>query len=296
MHFLPDVYVPCEVSHGRRFNEATLAVRYNHLSVADVLDLTVDEALVLFKNHPAIRRSLDTLADVGLGYIALGQSSPTLSGGEAQRVKLSLELSKRDTGRTLYILDEPTTGLHFDDIKKLLRVLDRLVEGGNTVVVIEHNLDSDQDRRLGDRHGPGRRRRRRPHRRRRHARAGGCRRRELHGAIPSKAPGHDNSPPRSAIAPGLGGGGFGRPRCGVVGTMRMGRGSDSAGESRRTLFAYISWFSRIAAGRCLEAGARLLLQWTEPEWRDEIPVTGRLEAAWGRTRGRVSASLGRCVS
>jgi excinuclease ABC subunit A len=106
-----------------------------------VLDQTVEEALVLFKNHPTIRRALETLADVGLGYIALGQSSPTLSGGEAQRVKLSRELSKRSTGRTLYILDEPTTGLHFDDIKKLLRVLDRLVEGGNTVVVIEHNLD-----------------------------------------------------------------------------------------------------------------------------------------------------------
>ena len=141
MHFLPDVYVPCEVCHGRRFNEATLAVKYNGLSVADVLDLTVDEALQLFKNHPSIRRALETLADVGLGYIALGQSSPTLSGGEAQRVKLSRELAKRSTGRTLYILDEPTTGLHFDDIKKLLRVLDRLVEGGNTVVVIEHNLD-----------------------------------------------------------------------------------------------------------------------------------------------------------
>jgi excinuclease ABC subunit A len=141
MHFLPDVYVPCEVCHGHRFNEATLAVKYNGLSVADVLDLTVDEALQLFKNHPNLRRSLETLADVGLGYIALGQSSPTLSGGEAQRVKLSRELSKRSTGRTLYILDEPTTGLHFDDIRKLLRVLDRLVEGGNTVVVIEHNLD-----------------------------------------------------------------------------------------------------------------------------------------------------------
>jgi excinuclease ABC subunit A len=141
MHFLPDVYVPCEVCHGRRFNEATLAVKYNGLSVADVLDLTVDEALQLFKNHPNLRRSLETLADVGLGYIALGQSSPTLSGGEAQRVKLSRELSKRSTGRTLYILDEPTTGLHFDDIRKLLRVLDRLVEAGNTVVVIEHNLD-----------------------------------------------------------------------------------------------------------------------------------------------------------
>ena len=141
MHFLPDVYVPCEVCRGRRFNDATLAVKYNNLSVADVLDQTVDEALVLFKNHPTIRRALETLADVGLGYIALGQSSPTLSGGEAQRVKLSRELSKRSTGRTLYVLDEPTTGLHFDDIKKLLRVLDRLVEGGNTVVVIEHNLD-----------------------------------------------------------------------------------------------------------------------------------------------------------
>jgi excinuclease ABC subunit A len=141
MHFLPDVYVPCEVCQGRRFNEATLAVKYNGLSVADVLALTVDEALPLFKNHPNIRRALETLADVGLGYIALGQSSPTLSGGEAQRVKLSRELSKRSTGRTLYILDEPTTGLHFDDIRKLLRVLDRLVEGGNTVVVIEHNLD-----------------------------------------------------------------------------------------------------------------------------------------------------------
>jgi excinuclease ABC subunit A len=141
MHFLPDVYVPCEVCHGKRFNDATLQVKYNGLSIADVLDLTVDEALVLFKNHPLVRRALQTLADVGLGYIALGQSSPTLSGGEAQRVKLSRELSKRSTGRTLYILDEPTTGLHFDDIKKLLGVLDRLVQGGNTVVVIEHNLD-----------------------------------------------------------------------------------------------------------------------------------------------------------
>ena len=141
MHFLPDVYVPCEVCHGKRFNEATLQVKYNGLSVADVLDLTVDEALQLFKNHPQVRRALETLADVGLGYIALGQSSPTLSGGEAQRVKLSRELSKRSTGRTLYILDEPTTGLHFDDIRKLLAVLDRLVSAGNTVVVIEHNLD-----------------------------------------------------------------------------------------------------------------------------------------------------------
>ncbi|HEY5907343.1 MAG TPA: excinuclease ABC subunit UvrA, partial [Vicinamibacteria bacterium] len=141
MHFLPDVYVPCEVCNGKRFNDATLQVKYNGLSIADVLDLTVDEALVLFKNHPVVTRALTTLADVGLGYIALGQSSPTLSGGEAQRVKLSRELSKRSTGRTLYILDEPTTGLHFEDIQKLLRVLGRLVDAGNTVVVIEHNLD-----------------------------------------------------------------------------------------------------------------------------------------------------------
>ncbi|HEY6549256.1 MAG TPA: excinuclease ABC subunit UvrA, partial [Vicinamibacteria bacterium] len=141
MHFLPDVYVPCEVCHGKRFNEATLQVKYNNLSIADVLDQTVDEALLLFKNHPQIRRALETLADVGLGYLALGQSSPTLSGGEAQRVKLSRELSKRSTGRTFYILDEPTTGLHFEDIRKLLGVLDRLVTAGNTVVVIEHNLD-----------------------------------------------------------------------------------------------------------------------------------------------------------
>jgi excinuclease ABC subunit A len=141
MHFLPDVYVPCEVCQGKRFNDATLTVTYNGLSIADVLAITVDESRELFKHHPQIKKALDTLADVGLGYIALGQSSPTLSGGEAQRVKLSRELSKRSTGRTLYVLDEPTTGLHFDDIRKLLRVVNRLVDAGNTMVVIEHNLD-----------------------------------------------------------------------------------------------------------------------------------------------------------
>jgi excinuclease ABC subunit A len=141
MHFLPDVYVPCEVCQGKRYNEATLRIRYKGLNIAEVLQLSVREAVALFSAHGKLVRILATLADVGLDYIKLGQPAPTLSGGEAQRVKLSRELAKRDTGRTLYILDEPTTGLHFDDIRKLLVVLDRLVEAGNTVIVIEHNLD-----------------------------------------------------------------------------------------------------------------------------------------------------------
>jgi len=141
MHFLPDVYVPCEVCKGRRYNRETLEVRYKGKSIADVLDLSVGEALDFFENQPRIRAKLELLNDVGLGYIHLGQSATTLSGGEAQRVKLATELAKRDTGRTLYILDEPTTGLHFEDVRLLLEVLHRLVDKGNTVVVIEHNLD-----------------------------------------------------------------------------------------------------------------------------------------------------------
>ncbi|HBF33888.1 TPA: excinuclease ABC subunit A, partial [Candidatus Sumerlaeota bacterium] len=141
MHFLPDVYVECEVCKGRRFNRETLEIFYKGKSIADVLEMTVEEALDFFQNIPAIHNKLQTLFDVGLAYIKLGQSATTLSGGEAQRIKLSRELGKRGTGKTFYILDEPTTGLHFEDIKKLLEVLNRLVDQGNTVVVIEHNLD-----------------------------------------------------------------------------------------------------------------------------------------------------------
>ena len=141
MNFLPDVYVTCDVCRGRRYNRETLQVKFKGYSIADLLDATVEEALPLMENLPQIRAKLQTLFDVGLGYVHLGQSSTTLSGGEAQRIKLAKELSKRQTGRTFYLLDEPTTGLHFDDVRKLLDVLQRLVELGNTVVVIEHNLD-----------------------------------------------------------------------------------------------------------------------------------------------------------
>ncbi|MGH7377213.1 MAG: ATP-binding cassette domain-containing protein, partial [Candidatus Methylomirabilales bacterium] len=141
MHFLPDIYVTCEVCRGKRYNRETLEILYKGKSIAEILDMTVAEALGFFEKVPRIREKLQTLHDVGLGYITLGQSATTLSGGEAQRVKLSRELSKRATGRTLYILDEPTTGLHFHDIRQLLDVLHRLTDAGNTVLVIEHNLD-----------------------------------------------------------------------------------------------------------------------------------------------------------
>jgi excinuclease ABC subunit A len=141
MNFLPDVYVPCEVCHGARYNRETLEVHYKGKTIAEVLDMPIEIAHTFFESVPTIARYLKTLCDVGLGYVRLGQSAPTLSGGEAQRVKLATELQRRSTGRTIYVLDEPTTGLHFEDVSKLLGVLSRLVDSGNTVVVIEHNLD-----------------------------------------------------------------------------------------------------------------------------------------------------------
>ena len=141
MHFLPDVYVPCEVCSGKRYNRETLEVKYKGKSIYDVLNMTVEEALSFFENVPTIARKIQTLYDVGLSYIKLGQPSTELSGGEAQRIKLATELSKRATGKTIYILDEPTTGLHFADVHKLVEILRRLSDSGNTVLVIEHNLD-----------------------------------------------------------------------------------------------------------------------------------------------------------
>ena len=141
MHFLPDIYVPCDVCKGQRYNRETLDIRYKGKTITEVLDMTIEEASEFFTNIPVVAKKLDTLMDVGLTYIKLGQNATTLSGGEAQRVKLAKELSKRDTGKTLYVLDEPTTGLHFFDIEQLLKVLHRLRDHGNTVIVIEHNLD-----------------------------------------------------------------------------------------------------------------------------------------------------------
>lgn len=141
MHFLPDIYVPCEVCKGKRYSRETLEVKYKGKDISEVLDMTAEEALEFFENIPRLKRKIQTICDVGLGYIKLGQSSTTLSGGEAQRVKLATELSRHATGRTIYILDEPTTGLHIADVHRLLDVLQRLVDAGNSVVVIEHNLD-----------------------------------------------------------------------------------------------------------------------------------------------------------
>lgn len=141
MHFLPDIYVPCEECHGSRYNRETLKIKYRGKNISDILNMTVEDALDFFENIPNIKRKLQTLYDVGLGYIHLGQPATTLSGGEAQRVKLSSELQRVQTGKTFYILDEPTTGLHFEDVAQLLNVLNRLVDSGNTVLVIEHNLD-----------------------------------------------------------------------------------------------------------------------------------------------------------
>jgi excinuclease ABC subunit A len=141
MHFMPDVYVPCDVCNGKRYNRETLEVRYKGKNINEVLEMTVDEAVDFFANQPKILRKIKTLQEVGLGYIKLGQPSTTLSGGEAQRIKLAFELNKVSTGSTLYLLDEPTTGLHFDDIKKLIAILERLVDSGNSIIVIEHNMD-----------------------------------------------------------------------------------------------------------------------------------------------------------
>ena len=183
MNFLPDVYVPCEVCQGARYNRETLEVHYKGKTISEVLDMSIEEAAEFFEPITGIHRYLRTLVDVGLGYVRLGQPAPTLSGGEAQRVKLASELQKRSTGRTVYILDEPTTGLHFDDIRKLLNVINGLVDKGNTVIVIEHNLDviktSDWIIDMGPEGGRRRRNRCRP------GTSGGCRRGagELHRAV-----------------------------------------------------------------------------------------------------------------
>ena len=207
MHFLPDVYVPCETCHGHRYNKETLEVRFKGKSIADVLEMSVEEALTFFAKIPKLRRRLQTLHDVGLDYVKLGQPATTLSGGEAQRVKLAAELCKVATGRTLYILDEPTTGLHFADIEKLLEVLQRLVDAGNTVLVIEHNLDVIKQADWVDRPRPRGRRGGRRADRGRHARAGRRDRGLVHRPVPPRRARPARRARRSLtceqIAPGL---------------------------------------------------------------------------------------------
>ena len=183
MHFLPDIYVPCEVCKGKRYNRETLEVRYKGKNIYEVLEMTVEEALPFFENLPRLYNKLQTLYEVGLSYVKLGQPSTTLSGGEAQRVKLATELAKRSTGKTIYILDEPTTGLHTADVHKLIEVLQKLVDVGNTVVVIEHNLDVIKTADHIIDLGPEGRRRRRQYRRHRHPRGGGTVCRLLHRAV-----------------------------------------------------------------------------------------------------------------
>ena len=211
MHFLPDVYVPCEVCKGARYNRDTLDITFKGLNISDVLNLSCEEALEFFGNQPAIARHMQTLVDVGLGYVRLGQPATTLSGGEAQRVKLSSELAKRSTGHTIYILDEPTTGLHFEDIRKLLTVLSRLVDQGNTRAGHRAQPRRDQDGRLGHRPRARGRQRRRQDRRHRHPGRRGHGPRQLDGEVPQ------------AVAPGVGRGGRGRQLTpGVYGSARRG--------------------------------------------------------------------------
>ncbi len=193
MHFLPDVYVTCDECKGKRYNRETLEVRFKDKSIADVLDMTVEEAADFFKAVPSIRDKMETLARVGLGYIHVGQQATTLSGGEAQRIKLAKELSRRATGRTLYILDEPTTGLHFHDVAKLLEVLHELADAGNTLVVIEHNLEVIKTADWVIDMGPGGRRRRRADRGRGHAGGRGEGEGELHGAVLARAAGETSA-------------------------------------------------------------------------------------------------------
>ena len=220
MHFLPDVYVPCEVCKGARYNRDTLDIEFKGKNIADVLDMPVAEAVDFFANQPSIARYMQTLMDVGLGYVRLGQPAPTLSGGEAQRVKLATELAKRSTGHTIYLLDEPTTGLHFDDVRRLLTVLSRLVDQGNTVLVIEHNLDviktADWIIDLGPEGGSGGG----SDRGRGHPRAHRHRRRQPHRPLPPR-------PPPCVVAPSCNTVQLGLQRCSLGGCLVLDGSSRS---------------------------------------------------------------------